>query len=113
VHVHVRFANAPLIHPPRFLLSKWYASANLGAQAPRVYLKPQDFEAAYQIFSAKGFAHAQVTAVAQACHVSTATIYKLFPSKEVLFLAAYHYGLDLLEAHVLNSSACDDPREGL
>ena len=70
-------------------------------------------DAAYQVFSAKGFAHTQVTTIAELSHVSTATIYKLFDSKEKLFLAAYDHGLDILEAHVKVGAVCKDPLEGL
>ena len=69
--------------------------------------------AAYQVFSAKGFAHTQVTTIAEASHVSTATIYKLFQSKETLFLAAYDHGLDILENHASTGADCLDPVEGL
>lgn len=69
--------------------------------------------AAYEEFSAKGFAHTQVTMIAEASHVSTATIYKLFQSKETLFLAAYNHGLDILEAHVCSGWESADPLEGL
>lgn len=68
---------------------------------------------AYREFSAKGFANTQVTIIAEQSHVSTATIYKLFPSKEALFLAAYNHGLDILESHVHTSKDCVDPVEGL
>lgn len=70
-------------------------------------------EAAYLEFSAKGFAHTQVTVIAEASHVSTATIYKLFQSKESLFLAAYNHGLDILEAHVCSGWENADPLDGL
>jgi AcrR family transcriptional regulator len=70
-------------------------------------------ESAYNVFSSKGFAQTQVTMIAEASHVSTATIYKLFQSKEALFLAAYDYGLDLLEAHVTIGLDNSAPLEGL
>jgi AcrR family transcriptional regulator len=70
-------------------------------------------EVAYEIFSEKGFAHTQVTMIAEASHVSTATIYKMFESKETLFLAAYEHGLDILEAHVSAGTEEKDPVEGL
>jgi AcrR family transcriptional regulator len=70
-------------------------------------------EAAYRAFSTRGFAHAQVTAIAEDSHVSTATIYKLFSSKEALFLAAYNHGLDILAAHVHAGWEVGDPLEGL
>lgn len=75
--------------------------------------RPAVIEAAYHVFSAKGFAHTQVTTIAEESHVSTATIYKLFESKEMLFLAAYDHGLDILEAYVCARIESDDPLEGL
>ncbi len=75
--------------------------------------RPAVIEAAYQVFSAKGFSHTQVTTIAEQSHVSTATIYKLFDSKEKLFLAAYDHGLDILESHVCAGSVCADPLQGL
>ena len=66
-------------------------------------------EAAYQVFSARGFAHSQVVTIAELSHISTATIYKLFDSKEKLFLAAYDHGLDILESHVCAGSVCAGP----
>jgi AcrR family transcriptional regulator len=70
-------------------------------------------EVAYKEFSAKGFAHTQVTVIAELSYVSTATIYKLFASKEALFLAAYNHGLDILETHVRAGKASNDPIESL
>jgi AcrR family transcriptional regulator len=70
-------------------------------------------EVAYNEFSAKGFPHTQVTVIAELSHVSTATIYKLFASKEALFLAAYNHGLDILETHVRASKEAKEPVESL
>jgi AcrR family transcriptional regulator len=70
-------------------------------------------EAAYNEFSTKGFTHTQVTVIAELSHVSTATIYKLFSSKEELFLAAYNHGLDILESHVCEGVQTIDPVESL
>ena len=69
--------------------------------------------AAYHVFSKKGFTHTQVSMIAEESHVSTATIYKLYESKEALFLAAYNHGLDILEVHVSAGTDCADPLEGL
>lgn len=75
--------------------------------------RPAVIAAAYQVFSTKGFAQAQITTIAENSHVSTATIYKLFQSKETLFLSAYEHGLDILEGHLSSGLEHEDPREGL
>lgn len=70
-------------------------------------------QAAFEVFTALGFARAQVTAIAELGHVSTATIYKMFDSKESLFRAAYEHGLKWLNARVLNDPSISDPVESL
>jgi AcrR family transcriptional regulator len=70
-------------------------------------------KAAFEHFTQKGFSRAQVTQIAEQSHVSTATIYKLFPSKEALFVEAYEHGLDLLADFALQWSTYPDAQEGL
>jgi AcrR family transcriptional regulator len=70
-------------------------------------------KAAFEVFTSLGFARSQITAIADASHVSTATIYKLFDSKEALFRAAYEYGLDWLKSIELNDTSIADPADAL
>lgn len=70
-------------------------------------------KASFEVFTNFGFARTQVTAIAEISHVSTATIYKLFESKEALFRAAYDYGLEWLKSIKLDDETIADPGEAL
>jgi AcrR family transcriptional regulator len=75
--------------------------------------RAQVVRAAFAVFTEYGFSRAQVTAIAEASHVSTATIYKMFESKEALFKAAYDYGIDWLHGVELADPSIRDPLAAL
>ncbi len=70
-------------------------------------------EAAWHVFAEHGFARGQLTAISERCHVSTATIYKLFPGKEQLFLAAFEFALRQFDGVATAAEATADPVEAL
>lgn len=57
-------------------------------------------EAATRHFAARGFRDADVQDIADALGVGKGTIYRYFPSKEVLFLAAVDEGMQQLKAAI-------------
>jgi AcrR family transcriptional regulator len=70
-------------------------------------------DTAWSLFSERGFARTQMTAIAEACHISTATIYKLFPSKEELFTAAFKNALHRLSGLATAAMDLPDPVDAL
>lgn len=57
-------------------------------------------DAATMVFSKHGFAAADVQEIAEKASVGKGTVYRYFPSKEGLFLAAVDYGMRNLKAAV-------------
>lgn len=57
-------------------------------------------DVAAKVFSEKGYAEGVTQEVADLTGVSKGTIFRYFPSKQELFLAAVHRGLDGLEAWI-------------
>jgi AcrR family transcriptional regulator len=55
-------------------------------------------EAALRVFAAKGYASTPVTEVAERAGISQAYVFKLFPTKEALFLATLRRCYDKVEA---------------
>lgn len=70
-------------------------------------------KAACAVFSVHGFARGQITSIASASHVSTATLYKLFPSKEHLFAAAYDFALQRMSGFASESLRIGQPLAAL
>lgn len=70
-------------------------------------------EAAWHVFAEHGFARGQLTAISERCHVSTATIYKFYPGKEQLFLAAFEHALRQFDGVATAAEATADPIEAL
>ena len=70
-------------------------------------------EAAWHVFAEHGFARGQLTAISERCHVSTATIYKFYPGKEQLFLAAFEHALRRFDGVATAAEATADPIEAL
>jgi AcrR family transcriptional regulator len=68
---------------------------------------------AWDVFSEYGYARGQVSLISERSHVSTATIYKLYPGKEQLFVAAYTYALQQFRHLTDAAHAIDDPVESL
>jgi AcrR family transcriptional regulator len=66
-------------------------------------------DAAWEVFSEFGFARGQVGMISERCHVSTATIYKLYPGKEQLFVAAYGHALSRFDQLIGEMRMVADP----
>lgn len=62
--------------------------------------KAQILEVAARVFAAHGFANTQVQTIANHVGVGNGTIYRYFPTKDQLFLAAVERGLQELEAEM-------------
>jgi AcrR family transcriptional regulator len=62
--------------------------------------KSQILEVAARVFAAHGFANTQVQTIANHVGVGNGTIYRYFPTKDQLFLAAVERGLKELEAEM-------------
>ena len=65
--------------------------------ALRARRRTQILEAATAIFADQGFARADVQAIADRVEVGKGTVYRYFPTKETLFLAAVDYGMRCLK----------------
>lgn len=68
---------------------------------------------AWEVFAEHGFARGQVGAISERSHVSTATIYKHYPGKEQLFVAAYLHALSRFDQLTEGVHAMPDPVAGL
>jgi AcrR family transcriptional regulator len=77
--------------------------------------RAQILRAASQVFSAQGYATADVQAVADAIGAGKGTIYRYFPTKQDLFLAAVDDGLAELDGlmNALISDTASDPVQQL
>jgi AcrR family transcriptional regulator len=76
--------------------------------------REQILDAAARVFAERGYATTEVQFVADASDIGKGTIYRYFPSKEELFLAAADRGMRRLRAAV--DAACataDDPLDQL
>jgi AcrR family transcriptional regulator len=74
--------------------------------------REQILDAAARIFAEAGFRNTDLQQVADALGVGKGTLYRYFPSKEVLFLAAVDRGMRRLHAHVQAcADAAPDPLE--
>jgi AcrR family transcriptional regulator len=66
---------------------------------------------ASEVFAELGYQHTDVQVIAEALGISKGTIYRYFPSKQKLFLAAVAKGVDALREHTL--VALDGPGDPL
>ena len=66
-------------------------------------------DAATHVFSKHGFAAADVQEIADKIGVGKGTVYRYFPSKEELFLAAVDHGMRQLKNAVDATVACVEP----
>jgi AcrR family transcriptional regulator len=62
--------------------------------------KAQILEVAQRVFAAHGFANTRTQTIANHVGVGNATVYRYFPTKDRLFLAAVEQGLKVLEAEM-------------
>jgi AcrR family transcriptional regulator len=69
--------------------------------------KAQILETAATVFAESGFAGTDVQVIADRLCVGKGTVYRYFPTKEALFLAAVRRGLEELTAHM--DAVLDDP----
>jgi AcrR family transcriptional regulator len=95
----------------------------MSAASPRKRGRPRDdalqvrreeqiLQAATKLFARRGFADTDLDSVAEALGVGKGTLYRYFPSKRELFLAAVDRGVRRLMAEVNASAApVDDPLE--
>lgn len=60
---------------------------------------------ATQVFAAQGFFRADVQEIADSLGIGKGTVYRYFPTKEKLFLAAVDRGMNLLSTHVKSDAA--------
>lgn len=93
------------------------------AQAQRKPGRPKDkalvarrrdeiLEAATELFAEQGYRQADVQVVADRLGVGKGTVYRYFPTKEALFLAAVDRGMQQLKQQVESAAATvDDPLE--
>jgi AcrR family transcriptional regulator len=67
-------------------------------------------DAATRLFAERGFADADVQEIANELQIGKGTVYRYFPSKSELFLAAVDRGMRSLHAHVeVETSRIEDP----
>lgn len=71
--------------------------------------KTQILEVAARVFATYGFANTQVQTIANHLGVGNGTIYRYFPTKERLFLAAVETGLQQLEVEM--DTILESPRD--
>ena len=72
--------------------------------------KEQILSAATRIFAQRGYPATDLQVVADAIHAGKGTLYRYFPTKEALFLAAIRRGIHLLGRHVQSTAAAvEDP----
>src|SRR5512145_2720704 len=57
-------------------------------------------EAAARLFAEHGYPNTDVKSVADALRIGNGTVYRYFPSKEVLFLAAVERGLEAIKQQI-------------
>src|SRR5688500_3703292 len=77
--------------------------------------KAEILDAAATVFAAAGYANADVQVIADALGVGKGTVYRYFPTKEALFLAAVERGLGELSAEMdrLVADSTRDPLDQL
>ncbi|NQT18561.1 MAG: TetR/AcrR family transcriptional regulator [Planctomycetes bacterium] len=84
-------------------------------QADRVALRREEIlEEATRLFAAEGYARAKVDDVAARLRIAKGTVYRYFPTKEQLFLAAADRAMEGLQNAILSvTDPIDDPFEKL
>jgi AcrR family transcriptional regulator len=70
-------------------------------------------DAAARVFAARGYPHTDVQIIADALGVGKGTIYRYFPSKDALFLAAVDRGMERLIAATGRLDPAADPLDHL
>lgn len=69
-------------------------------------------DAAFKVFSKKGFRHADIEEIAEIAGVGKGTIYRYFGNKEAFFRATAESGMKRLEEHIFAAlDGIDDPLE--